>query len=290
MELLSELTLSQILMHVGQIVISIIFIVLISRVAIKILCISIDRLFARTIERKPRSKTLAALMKNILGYVVTFVALVMILERLGINTASLLAAAGIAGVAIGFGAQNLVKDIVTGFFLLLENQYVIGDYVTVSGLSGIVEEIGLRVTKIRDFGGQLHIIPNGSIDQVTNHMGNSMRVLVDVDIAYEADVTKAIQVLEDLFVRLADEMEDIIEGPKVLGLRDLGDSGVTIGTWAKAKPMTQWSSEREMRKAIKITFDEHGIEIPYPRRYLVFDEKSFGQEKKTQGERPERMV
>lgn len=275
MELLGDLTVEQLIINLGRSIIYIVFIILISRLAIKVVKISIDRLFARTIEQKPRSKTLVVLMKNVLGYVVTFIAAVMILEKIGINTSSLLAAAGILGVAIGFGAQNLVKDIVTGFFILLENQYVIGDFVTVSGVSGIVEEIGLRVTKVRDFGGQLHIVPNGHINQVTNHMGDSMRVLVDVDIAYEADINQTIQVLEELFIRLPHELEDIVEGPKVLGVRDLGDSGVTIGTWAKAKPMTQWSCERDIRKAIKLTLDEHDIEIPYPRRYLVFDKESF---------------
>lgn len=275
MDLIGELTFQQLLLNIGRSLLYIVFIILISRLAIKVIKLSIDRLFAKTVEQKPRSKTLVVLMKNVLGYVVTFIAVVMILEKIGINTSSLLAAAGILGIAIGFGAQNLVTDVVTGFFILLENQYVIGDFVTVSGVSGIVEEIGLRVTKVRDFGGQLHIVPNGHIKQVTNHMGNSMRVLVDVDIAYEADVNHTIQVLEELFVTLPNEIEDIVEGPKVLGVRDLGDSGVTIGTWAKAKPMTQWSCEREIRKAIKLTLDEHSIEIPYPRRFLVFDKESF---------------
>lgn len=277
------LPLHELLLVIGQRALSIILIILVSRLAMKVTNASIDRVFAKGIDKKPRSKTIATLLKNGAGYVITFIAIVMILDEIGINTGSLIAAAGVAGVAIGFGAQNLVRDIVTGFFILLENQYNIEDFITAGGVSGVVEEMGIRVTKIRDFGGQLHIVPNGEITSVTNHMGSAMRVLVEVDIAYEVDVNQAILVLEELFERLPHEIEDIVEGPKVLGVKDLGDSGVTILTMARAKPMTQWSCEREIRKAIKLAFDEHSIEIPYPRQYLVFDEETYSQKRESRG-------
>ncbi len=266
----------------AQGLLSIVFILVIGTLALRIAHAAVNRLLAnRLVEdraRENRVKTLANVGRSVVSYLGFFVMGMMILEQLSIQTSSLIAAAGIGGLAIGFGAQNLVRDLVSGFFILLEDQYDVGDFISTGGTSGLVEEIGIRVTKIRDFGGELHIVPNGTVERVTNHMGNAMRVLVDVDIAYEEDVQNAMDVLDELFVQLAEELEDVVEGPKVLGVQELGASGVKLLTLAKAKPMTQWSMSREIRKRIKQAFDEKGIEIPYPRRYLVFDKHSFHKE------------
>lgn len=258
---------------IAQALLAIILIIALAFVGLRVMGPAVDRLFragdAGMDER--RAKTLNDLVRSVIRYTVYFFAFVAILDQLGVDTRSLIAGAGILGLAVGFGAQNLVQDVVSGFFILLEDQYAVGDYVTVSGISGIVESVGIRTTKIRDFGGQLHILPNGKIDTVTNHMGPAMRVMFPVRIPYEEDVDRAIDVLEELFTELAGELEDILEGPRVLGVNDLGDSGVELLVWARAKPMTQFAMTRELRRRVKKRLDERGIAIPYSRRYIVFD-------------------
>ncbi|MFZ5968262.1 MAG: mechanosensitive ion channel family protein [Bacillota bacterium] len=213
--------------------------------------------------------TLKGLVKSISKYAIYFIAFTPILETLGINISSLIAAAGIGGLAIGFGAQNLVRDVITGFFIILENQFHVGDYIETGGKSGIVEEMALRVTKLRDFNGDLHIIPNGSIDKVTNRCCGSMRAWVDVSIAYEENIDHAIDVLTRLCEEIREENDKIVEGPTVLGVTKLGESDIVISISAKTIPMEQWAVERELRKRIKERLDEKGIEIPYPRRVVI---------------------
>lgn len=266
-------------LRLGRLGLSLLAIAVLSRFAVRILGIAVHevlqkkhRAFAKVDEG--RLKTLEALLRSIAGYVVYFIAIVMALDQLGLDTGSLIAAAGVSGLAIGFGAQNLVRDLVTGFFILFDGYFVVGDFVTLGNVSGVVEEMGIRTTKLRDFGGELHIVPNGEVGRVTNHMGSSMRVMVDVDIAYEVDLDYAIEVLEKLSLDLKQELPDLLEGPSVQGVVELGDSGVQLRVVARARKMTQWSMAREIRKRIKKTFDERGIEIPYPRRYLVFDKSA----------------
>lgn len=210
-----------------------------------------------------RRDTLANILKKLVKYILFFIGIVMSLELFNINTASIIATAGIGGLAIGFGAQSLVKDIITGFFILLEDQYSVGDYVQIDSKEGIVEELGVRVTKIRDFSGELHIIPNSSITIVTNKTRGAMRALVEISIPYDADIDKAIQIMEETSTKLAKNNENIFEGPYVLGVVGFGSSDVVLRAIAMTKSMEQWSVEREMRKQYKQAFDSQGIEIPY---------------------------
>ncbi|MBE3586744.1 mechanosensitive ion channel family protein [Desulfofundulus thermocisternus] len=217
-----------------------------------------------------RVHTLRTLMKSGLRYTLYFVSLVTILNMFGVRVEAILAGAGVVGLAVGFGAQNLVRDVITGFFLLLEDQFAVGDYITVAGVSGTVEEMGLRVTRLRDFGGELHIIPNGQIIQVTNHSRGNMRALVEVGVAYEENLDRVIDVLQQVCEQAARDMADIIaEGPHVLGVVNFGQSDVVIRIIAYTKPMQQWYVERELRRLIKEAFDREGIEIPYPRRVVL---------------------
>ncbi|GAB6159115.1 mechanosensitive ion channel family protein [Desulfotomaculum varum] len=218
-----------------------------------------------------RAQTLAGLLKSLLRYGIYFVTVISIVEIFIPNAArTVLAGAGILGLAVGFGAQNLVRDIITGFFILFEDQYAVGEYVTVSGVTGVVEEIGLRVTKIREFGGQLHIIPNGSITMVTNFNRGGMQALVEIGISYEENIDRAIEVLKQMSRQFAQTWAaDLLEGPDVLGVVRFGESDVVIRITAKTKPMRQWEIERQLRKAVKEAFDREGIEIPYPRRVLI---------------------
>lgn len=216
-----------------------------------------------------RYRTLTALSASVVRYVAYFIGAVMILEQLGFKTSSILTAAGIGGLAVGFGAQNLVRDVITGFFILFEDQFAVGDYVAIGTREGIVEEVGLRVTRVRGFGGELYIIPNGQITEVTNYMGPAMRVMFPVEIAYEADVDRAIRVLQALFDELKGTLASLVAGPTVLGVDNLGPSGVQILVWAQAKPMEQWAVARELKRAIKKRLDREGIEIPYPHQTVI---------------------
>lgn len=234
----------------------------------------IDGVFdrAETDERvtdKARAKTGRGLLKSVLRYTVDIAAWILVLSNLGINTTGLLASVGVAGIAIGFGAQSLVRDVITGFFILFEDQFFVGDYIETAGVSGIVQEIGLRVTKIQDFGGQVHIIPNGQIDKVTNYSVGPMRVMFEIPIAYGEDVNKAIETIEKVCQEFAQGDERIVDEPKVLGVTGWSDSAYNITVWGRAQPMQQWAVGRDLRRAIKLALDEAGIKPPYPTRVWI---------------------
>ncbi|NLN06760.1 MAG: mechanosensitive ion channel family protein [Firmicutes bacterium] len=220
-----------------------------------------------------KKKTLQALSLSIWRYVVYFFTALLVFNNLGIAIGPILAGAGIVGLAVGFGAQNLVKDVIAGFFLLLEDQFAVGDNVVLGGYTGIVEDIGLRTTKIRDFSGELHIIPNGMIDVVTNRSRGSMRAQLDVCIAYEEDLEKALALLEEVSAAYAATDQDVLEGPTVLGVVDLSDTGAIVRLTARAVPLTQGKVERNLRRAIRKSFAAAGIEIPYPRRVCITPDK-----------------
>ena len=233
----------------------------------------LNRKSLSTIESTNRIITMTQTIKRIVKYVLLFFALVISLDMFGVNTASLIATLGIGGFALTFGAQSLVKDMITGFFILIENQYSVGDYVQIGSKEGIVEELGIRITKIRDFTGELHIIPNGSITEVTNKTRGGMRALVKVGVSYEDDLDHVFSVLN----RIADELkndENIIEGPTVLGVTQLANSSVEISIVAKTVPLQQWAVERNLRKRIKEEFEKEGIEIPYQKIVVLGGEKS----------------
>lgn len=243
---------------------------------IKIILVLINKLIHKTLQNKKnehllntkRSNTVAEILKKLVKYLLYFLGIVMVLEMFNINTTSILATAGIGGLAIGFGAQSLVKDIITGIFIFLEDQYSVGDLVQIGSFQGVVEELGLRVTKLRDFSGELHIIPNSSIQIVTNKTRGPMRALVKISIAYEESVDRVISILEEVCEEIKATNESIIEGPSVLAVSNLGEYGVDITIVAKVTPGEQWATEREIRKKVKETFDKQGIEIPYPKRIV----------------------
>ncbi|MEW8955349.1 mechanosensitive ion channel family protein [Clostridium sp.] len=213
-----------------------------------------------------KANTIGEILKSIVKYTVYFFGITAILTVLfgPIN----IAFASIGGVAIGFGAQNLVKDVINGFFIIFEDQFAVGDYVNIGDKGGIVESIGLRLTKLKDFNGDCHIIPNGNITIITNHSRNNMRVLVDIDVAYEEDIDNVIKTLNEVCEEFGKKNENIVEGPTVIGVTALKDSAVTIRVCAKALSMTQWECEANLRKDIKQALDKNGIEIPYPKRAI----------------------
>jgi len=265
---------SDMYISIGEKILSIIFIFIAVKIAIKFGYVLIDKFFANQKKMKisfdeRKANTLSTILKSILRYTMYFIAVTTILRVIEIPTESILAAAGLGGLAIGFGAQGLVKDVITGFFILFEDQFSVGDYIITGSLAGTVEEIGLRITKLKDFNGDVHIVPNGSIDRVTNKSMSSMRALVEISVAYEENLDHVIEVLNRICDEIKSSREDLVEGPTVLGVTKLGDSEVGISILAKTTPMQQWAVEREIRKKVKDTFDKEDIEIPYPRRVII---------------------
>jgi len=226
-------------------------------------------------EREKRAATLGKIIRHTWTVLVMVVALMMILNEAGIKIGPMLAGVGIAGLAIGFGAQTLVKDVISGFFILLENNFRVGDVVRIGGVAGLVESITLRVTVLRDLEGKVHVIPNGSIEVITNMTKEWSRVVLNIGVAYKEDVDRVIEILK----QIGDELyEDpafkpmIIEPVEVLGLDNFGDSSVDIKLIMKTQPLKQWTVGRELRRRIKRRFDEEGIEIPFPHRTVYMGE------------------
>jgi len=222
-----------------------------------------------------RAKSIATLTRSTLRYLIYFVAIMAILSVLGISDATtLLASAGIGSIAIGFGAQNLVKDVISGLFMVFENQYAVGDYVKMNAtggdIEGTVEAIAMRVTYIRNAFGQQYIVPNGTINMVVNCTRGDWLAVVDVPIAYEEDIRRACDVVLAAAKKCVAQMPDhAVAEPVVQGVTAFNDSMVTIRLVCRAKATMQWELERKLRLAVKEAFDDLGIEIPYSKMVVV---------------------
>jgi small conductance mechanosensitive channel len=200
----------------------------------------------------------------------------MVLEAMTINVGALLAGAGIVGLAVGFGAQSLVKDIITGFFIIFEDQFSVGDHIRVASFEGTVEEIGLRTTKIKNWTGELHILPNGSITEVTNFSIHNSMAVVDISISYETDIPEAERIVQELLNEVADKYEEIVTPPELLGIQNLAASEVILRVVCEVQPMSHFKISRLLRKDIKLRLDEHGIEIPYPKMVMYNRKEQVG--------------
>jgi small-conductance mechanosensitive channel len=225
-------------------------------------------------ERLPQERRqLALTLVEVIGWGIAVViigaAILMLLSDFGINITPLLASAGVAGLAIGLGAQTLIKDLIGGFFVLVENQYAVGDTIQVGSLSGQVEHLTLRTTTVRGPDGQLHIIPNGEVRIVSNLTKEWSRATVDVGVAYEEDLEHVLAVLADAAASFALDpafAPQLLEAPQVLGPMSLGDWAVTVRVMVKTRPGKQWEVARELRKRILAVCEHEGIVLPYPRQ------------------------
>lgn len=216
-----------------------------------------------------KALTVGAILKSTLKYTVYFSAAAIIISKIFNVSAALLS--GI-GFVVGIGAQSLVKDLINGFFILFENQFSVGDYITIGEYNGIVENIGIRSTVLKDFSGLIHVIPNGSIIEITNHSKADITFTVDVQIAYEEDIDNAIRIIQEAASRFEEKNKDNIrEKIDAIGAVSINASGVTIRVIGKTKPLLQWKLERDLRKEIKIALDENGIKIPYPKTQIIND-------------------
>jgi moderate conductance mechanosensitive channel len=222
-----------------------------------------------SLRRAQRADALGALLTSIVTVVVYVLAVFLVLAEFGLNLAPLVAGAGVIGLAVGFGAQDLVKDFLSGVFMLAEDQYGVGDIVDVGEASGTVEGVTLRTTRIRDVEGTLWHVPNGEIRRVGNASQDWARSLLDIGVAYGTDIDLAIEVLERVAQQMASEADyadTFLAAPDVWGVQDLGADSVDIRLVIKTTPGTQWGISRELRRRIKAAFDVAGIEIPFPQR------------------------
>ena len=263
------------LWSLGQRILIAVLIVVGAQLLIRFLYLVTDRAFSFKLRGEPddleqkQRETLKGIARSIVRYTINFAAALTVLSHFDIDTTQFLAGAGILGLAIGFGAQSLVKDFLSGFFILYEHQFAVGDYVEIAGVAGIVHGMGLRSTVVRDFGGQYHYVPNGTIGTVTNYNRGEMRILIQVEVAYEENLDRVLEVLDEACRELAEESEEVVDGPRPLGVAELGSSGIVINLWGLARPGSQWALSRDLRLKVKKALDREGIEIPYPRRVVV---------------------
>jgi small conductance mechanosensitive channel len=225
------------------------------------------------LEIKKRANTISLVARNTVAIVIVLFVLFTILAEVGVNIGPALASIGIVGLAIGFGAQSLVKDIVNGFFILIENQYGVGDVVTIAGISGSVEEINLRRTVLRDLDGIVHYIPNGEIGIASNFTREYSRVNINISVAYGENLDRVIKVINRICAKMAGEKQwqkKILKVPQVLRVDKLAESGVEIKILGDTIPLAQWDVMGELRKRLKNGFDKEGVEIPWPHMKVYF--------------------
>lgn len=225
----------------------------------------------RSNERQRRIQTLVNIIEKVASAAIWTVAAIMGLQVLGVNTSALLTAAGVGGLAIGFGAQNLVRDFLSGFFILAEDQIRVGDVAMINGTSGTVEAINPRTTVLRDLSGTVHIFANGLIETVSNLTKEWARYVIDVDVAYKEDVDRVMELLRAIGQELQEEpawASLIVQPLAILGVDGFGPKGVTIKMMITTLPSQQWSVGRELRRRIKNRFDAEGIRFPYPHSSL----------------------
>lgn len=224
--------------------------------------------------QEQRTRTLISLLRSVGVVIIAVMALFMVLGALGIQLGPLLAGAGVVGLAVSFGAQSLVKDVISGLFMLFENQFGVGDVIRIEGVSGAVEQMTLRIVVLRDVHGVVHIVPNGQITKVSNLTRSWARVVLEVGVAYKEDPERVMEVLRDVGRELYEDPDWkplLLEPVEVPGIEMFADSAVNIRVTVKTLPLKQWDVARELRKRIKLRFDREAIEIPFPHQKVQFE-------------------
>jgi len=243
-------------------------------------------------EVEKRINTLMGILSGLFRIVLWVVFLMILMQKFGINIGPILAGAGIVGVAIGFGAQELVRDFITGFFVLLENQIREGDVAIINGTGGLVEDIALRTITLRDFSGVTHIFQNGKINTISNMTKDWSAMVFDIGVAYKENVDTVIQVMQEVGDELQNDKDfgnDFIEPIEIFGLDKFGDSALVIKARIKTKPVKQWAVGREYRKRLKAAFDKQNIEIPFPHTTIYWGEEIKPLNLQVSGDVPENV-
>ncbi len=256
---------------------------------------AINRIQERQARSAQRIETIAAVLKSLATALILAVAALLCLSELSIDLAPLIAGAGIAGLAVGFGAQSLVKDFLAGMFILVEDQFGVGDVVDVGDTSGTIEKVSLRTTTLRDVSGVVWTVPNGEIHRTANHSQLWSRAILDIGVSYDTDIDQASEIMKAVAVELWHENHQdltILEEPSVWGVQELGNDAVVIRLVVKTDPSEQWAVGRVLRARIKYAFDEAGIEIPFPQRtvWIRNENDDAGQDSPDSVDRRERSV
>ena len=264
--------------ELGPPLIQVVGIFFLSRVAVEVINLAVDRAMSgsRNLSESEEQQrlTLTPVMKSLLRYVVYFVAFVLILNALSLDVTPILAGAGIATVVIGLSAQPLINDIVSGFFILFENMFLVGDYIETGNARGVVEAIDIRTTRIRDPDGQQHILRNGQINDIINFSKKYTFAVVEVGVAYESDLDHVYKVLKEAGIALKMADKHVIAPTEVQGLQDFGASELTIRTVTRVKPGRHLQVARDYRKLVKEAFDREGIEIPFTQQVVTFKDST----------------
>lgn len=229
-----------------------------------------DHFLTKEAEKK-REDTLIRIFSSGLGVIIWIFAGLIILQEVGFAIAPFLAAAGIAGLAFGFGGQYLIRDLISGLFIIMENQYRVNDVVCFDGTCGLVEDISLRMTTLRDLDGVVHHVPHGEIKKVSNLTKHFARVNLNIGVSYNSNLEQVISVVNKVGQEIAEDpdwKEFILKPPRFLRIDDFGDSAIIIKILGETKPIKQWDVAGELRKRLKIAFDKEGIEIPFPQRVI----------------------
>jgi small conductance mechanosensitive channel len=250
---------------------------ILSKVSIVILRKFIKRILKRRKKGRPfsitarKKETVESIFISVSRYAVYFLAITAILSILGLGATvgSLITTAGIGGIAIAFGAQSLVKDVVSGMFMLIENQYSVGEYIEVDGEKGTVDAITIRTTSILKFTGEIMTIPNGSITKVINYSRKEMLAVIDIPVTFESDIGRISGIMRDMGLEYMVKHDNILEEPHVLGIIELSDSGLVLRMIVRVKPLTHWETERALRRMIIEKFERDGISMPYQRMVVL---------------------
>ena len=259
---------------IGFVALKVILILIAAVVVVKIARPLIRKTFSVRIKgplhyNERRQQTLSKLLENVVAYVVYFMAIIAVLSAFTIDVTGLIAGAGVLGLAVGFGAQNLVRDVITGFFIIFEDQFSVGDYVRVGQAEGTVEEIGLRTTKVKGFTGELFIFPNGNVTDVVNFSIHNSIAVVDVNISYESDIARVERLIQEFLIDLPEKYEQIIKPPELLGVQNITTTEIIMRITAETLPMQHFAVSRSIRRDLKEFLDQQGVEIPYPRMVMV---------------------
>jgi len=228
-------------------------------------------------ESAKRAETLVGLLRQGILIVLWALAVLVVLQQVGVQVGPILASAGVLGLAVGFGAQNLVRDVISGFFIILEDQVRVGDVAVINGTGGLVEKINFRTLVLRDLSGVVHVFPNGAIDTLSNMTKQWSAYVFDIGVAYKEDVDRVIELMREVGAEMrADETFGalMLQDVEIFGLDQFGDSAVVIKGRLKTLPIKQWDVGREYKRRLKYAFDREGIEIPFPHRSLYFGEAS----------------
>ena len=242
----------------------------------KVIIASVHNDQENLVEKEKRATTLINIARGTIIISLWAVFILIFLKQLGMDIAPILAGAGIVGLAVGFGAQELVRDGISGFFLLLENRIRTGDVVVINGTGGLVEGINLRTVTLRDLSGVVHTFQNGKIDTLANMTKDWSAMVFDIGVAYKENVDKVIEVIKDVGAKLKEDEEykdKIMEPMEIFGLDKFGDSAVVIKARIKTYPIQQWVVGRELNKRLKVAFDASGIEIPFPHRTIYWGDE-----------------